>query len=224
VPFVSKATSLPLAKIAASCMTGKTLPEMGYTKEVVPPYFCVKEAVFPFSKFPGADPILGPEMKSTGEVMGVGKTFGEAYYKAQLGAGTHPSSGGNAIISVKDSDKDKLPAVARNLISCGFSLTATGGTYDSLRRAKIEVKRINKVSEGRPHIVDTIKNDEVDYIVNTTEGKKAIADSYKIRRSAIEHKVVCSTTIAGSLATCEALKHAKDKSVHTIQELHEKIK
>ena len=223
VPFVSKATSRPLAKIAASCMAGKTLKEMGVTEEIIPTYYCVKEAVFPFSKFPGADPILGPEMKSTGEVMGVGKTFGEAYYKAQLAAGTHPSSGGNAIISVKDSDKDKLPEVAQNLIDRGFSLTATGGTYDCLKQANIKVKRINKVSEGRPHIVDTIKNDEVDYIVNTTEGKKAIADSYKIRRSAVEHKVVCSTTIAGSLATCEALKHAQDKSVMTIQELHEKI-
>ncbi len=224
VPFVSKSTGLPLAKIAASCMTGKTLKEMGQIKEVIPPYFCVKEAVFPFSKFQGADPILGPEMKSTGEVMGVGKTFGEAYYKAQLGAGTHPPRGGRAIVSIRDADKEKLPEVARELIGQGFSLTATGGTYDCLKQANIDVERINKVSEGRPHIVDTIKNDEVDYILNTTEGKKAIADSYKIRRAAVEHKVVCSTTIAGSLATCLALKHADDNAVMTIQELHQMIK
>jgi len=223
VPFVSKATGMPLAKIAASCMTGKTLKEMGCTEEIIPPYFCVKEAVFPFSKFQGADPILGPEMKSTGEVMGVGKTFGEAYYKAQLGAGTHPKQGGRAIVSIRDADKGKLPEVARELINQGFALTATGGTYECLKQANIEVERINKVSEGRPHIVDSIKNDEVDYIVNTTEGKKAIADSYKIRRSAIEHKVVCSTTIAGSLATCQALKHADDNAVMTIQELHKMI-
>ncbi len=223
VPFVSKSTGVPLAKIAASCMTGKTLKEIGYTKEVIPPYYCVKEAVFPFSKFQGADPILGPEMKSTGEVMGVGKTFGEAYYKAQLGAGTHPPQGGRAIISIRDADKEKLPEVARNLIEQGFILTATGGTYDCLKQANIKVERINKVSEGRPHIVDTIKNDEVDYIINTTEGKKAIADSYKIRRSAVEHKVVCSTTIAGGLATCLALKHADDNAVMTIQELHQMI-
>ncbi len=223
VPFVSKATGVPLAKIAASCMTGKTLKEMNCTKEIIPPYYCVKEAVFPFSKFLGADPILGPEMKSTGEVMGVGKTFGEAYYKAQLGAGTHPRRGGKAIVSIRDADKGKLPEVAKELIGQGFELTATDGTYECLKQANIAVKRINKVSEGRPHIVDSIKNDEVDYIVNTTEGKKAIADSYKIRRSAIEHKVICSTTIAGSLATCQALKHADDNQVMTIQELHQLI-
>ncbi len=224
VPFVSKATGLPLAKIGARCMAGETLTEMGYTQEVIPPYYSVKAPVFPFNKFHGADPILGPEMKSTGEVMGVGLTFGEAYYKALLGAGSHPPRGGKAIISVKDADKAKLPETARQLIEQGFSLIATGGTYDALVKAGVKAERINKVSEGRPHIVDTIKNDEIDYIVNTTEGKKAIADSFIIRRSALEHKVAYSMTLAGGLSTCEALKHAENINVITVQELHNKVK
>ncbi|PIP80732.1 MAG: carbamoyl phosphate synthase large subunit [Gammaproteobacteria bacterium CG22_combo_CG10-13_8_21_14_all_40_8] len=224
VPFVSKATGLPLAKIAARCMAGETLEQMGYTKEVIPPYYSVKAPVFPFNKFHGADPILGPEMKSTGEVMGVGLTFGEAYYKALLGAGSHPPRGGRAIISVKDADKAKLPETARQLIARGFTLIATGGTYDALVKAGVPAERVNKVSEGRPHIVDTIKNDEIDYIVNTTEGKKAIADSFIIRRSALEHKVAYSTTLSGGLATSAALKHADDNSVITVQELHRRLK
>ncbi len=223
VPFVSKATGLPLARIAARCMAGKTLSEMGYTKEIIPPYFSVKVPVFPFNKFHGADPILGPEMKSTGEVMGVGLTFGEAYYKALLAAGTQPPRGGKAIISVKDSDKIKLPEIARQLISHEFSLIATGGTYQALIDAGVKAERINKVSEGRPHIADIIKNDEIAYIVNTTEGKKAIADSFTIRRSALEHKVAYSTTLAGGLSTCEALKHADDNDVITVQALHKKV-
>ncbi len=223
VPFVSKATSIPLAKIAARVMAGTSLIEQGATKEVIPPYYSVKEPVFPFNKFPGSDPILGPEMKSTGEAMGVGETFGEAFYKAQLGGKSQVPFGGSCFISVRDADKAKLPEVGRALIECGFELMGTGGTARALLAAGVPCRHVNKVNEGRPHIVDAIKNDEVDYIVNTTEGQQAIADSFTIRRSALQHKVAYTTTIAGALATTQAIKQHTRQVVVSVQELHQKV-
>ncbi|WP_444995665.1 carbamoyl-phosphate synthase large subunit [Aliikangiella sp. IMCC44359] len=224
VPFVSKATARPLAKIAASVMAGRTLKEQGYTKSVSSNFFTVKEPVFPFNKFFGSDPILGPEMKSTGEAMGVGESFGEAYYKAQLGGGSQAPRGGKAILSVKDSDKVKLPETARALIECGFEILATGGTATKLIQEGIFCQRINKVYEGRPHLVDMIKNDEIDYIVNTTEGKQAVADSFQIRRSALQYKVAYTTTLAGGLATAQAIRHQTRQKVVSVQELHKRVK
>jgi len=224
VPFVSKATARPLAKIAASVMAGKTLAELGCTEAVTPQFFTVKEPVFPFNKFPGADPILGPEMKSTGEAMGVGDSFGEAYYKAQLGAGSQAPRGGKAILSVKDSDKHKVAETARALIDCGFEILATGGTAAQLIKEGVFCQRVNKVYEGRPHLVDMIKNDEIDYIVNTTEGKQAVADSYTIRRSALQYKVAYTTTLAAGLATAQAILHQTRQKVVSLQELSQKVK
>ena len=210
IPFVSKATGRPLAKIAACCMVGKTLPSQNITQEVNPSLYFVKESVFPFSKFRGADTVLGPEMKSTGEVMGIGKTFGEAYIKAQIGAGVRLPSSGNILLSVKDADKLKLLLLARQLLSLGFSIFATAGTADCLEDINIPVKRVNKMNEGRPHIVDIIKNQEVNLIVNTgTEKKTAIADSRLIRTSALQQKIPLFTTIEGALAACTGLKHQK---------------
>jgi carbamoyl-phosphate synthase large subunit len=220
VPFVSKATGRQLAKVAARCMAGITLAEQGMTQEIIPSYYSVKEAIFPFNKFPGSDPILGPEMKSTGESMGVGDSFGEAYFKAQLGGGTQVPKGGRAIISVRDSDKEKVIELSKQMIELGFELLATGGTAKALTDAGVKVERINKVYEGRPHILDWIKNDEVTYIVNTTSGQQAIADSFEIRKSALQHKVAYTTTIAGATATCEALMHKNLNTVTTVQELH----
>jgi carbamoyl-phosphate synthase large subunit len=220
VPFVSKATGRQLAKVAARCMAGISLEEQGMTEEIIPKYYSVKEAIFPFNKFPGSDPILGPEMKSTGESMGVGDSFGEAYFKAQLGGGTQVPKGGRAIISVRDSDKEKVIELSKQMIELGFELLATGGTAKALTDAGVKVERINKVYEGRPHILDWIKNDEVTYIVNTTAGQQAIADSFEIRKSALQHKVAYTTTIAGATATCEALMHKNLNTVTTVQELH----
>ena len=224
VPFVSKATARPLAKIAASVMAGKSLKEQGYTEAVASDFFTVKEPVFPFNKFPGSDPILGPEMKSTGEAMGVGESFGEAYYKAQLGGGSQAPRGGKAILSVKDGDKAKLPETARALIECGFEILATGGTATTLIQDGVFCQRVNKVYEGRPHLVDMIKNDEIDYIVNTTEGKQAVADSFQIRRSALQYKVAYTTTLAGGLATAQAIRHQTRQKVVSVQELHDRVK
>jgi carbamoyl-phosphate synthase large subunit len=220
VPFVSKCIGNSLAKIAARCMIGQTLEEQGFTKEVIPSTFAVKEAVFPFNKFPGVDPILGPEMKSTGEVMGVGVTFAEAYAKSQLGAGETIKTSGNAFISVRDRDKPDAVGLARRLIDLGYSVIATQGTAQVLADAGIEVTRVNKVAEGRPHIVDMLKNDEVQVVFNTTEGRQAIADSSLIRRTALRHKVFCTTTIAGALAVCDALEFGSNMSVYTLQKLH----
>ena len=220
VPFVSKCIGTSLAAIAAKVMTGKTLAELGFTVEIIPPYFSVKEAVFPFNKFQGVDPILGPEMKSTGEVMGAGKTFGEAYYKAQLGAGASIPDSGVAFLSVRDADKKNVVAVAKGLVEIGFSLVSTEGTCRVLKEAGVDVKRVNKVTEGRPHIVDMIKNDEISLIVNTTDGPQAIADSADIRRSALQHKVYYTTTMAGAEAVVEALRSEGLKEVHRLQELH----
>ncbi|MBD3654549.1 carbamoyl-phosphate synthase large subunit [Kangiella sp.] len=223
VPFVSKATGTPMAKVAASVMAGKTLAETGYTKEIIPRYFSVKEPVFPFNKFPGSDPILGPEMKSTGEAMGVGKTFGDAFYKAKLGGGQAVPDSGQVIISVREADRNGLAAVARSLADQGFELLATGGTARAIREAGIPCQRINKMFEGRPHIVDYIKNGEVDYIINTTEGKQAIADSFLIRRSALQYKVPYTTTLAGAVASCAAMKENGRSQIYSVQELHKQV-
>jgi len=203
VPYVSKATGRPLAKIAARCMAGKTLDEQGVDGEIVPPYFSVKEAVFPFIKFPGVDTILGPEMKSTGEVMGVGETFGEAFVKSQLAAGVKLPKGGRAFISVRDGDKLAAVQVARDLVELGFTLLVTRGTGGVLKSHGIPVTIVNKVAEGRPHIVDMIKNDEIDLIINTTEGKRAIRESHSIRREAELRKVTYYTTVAAAHATLD---------------------
>ena len=223
VPFVSKCIGRSLAKIAARCMIGQSLTEQGFASEVTPKAFAVKEAVFPFNKFPGVDPILGPEMKSTGEVMGVGETFAEAYAKAQLGAGDIIESSGNAFISVRDRDKPFVVEVAQKLANLGYSLFATHGTAKVISEAGLKVTGVNKVLEGRPHIVDMLKNDEIQVVFNTTEGTQAIADSSIIRRTALRHNVYCTTTIAGALAVCEAVEFGKDFSVYTIQELHSEL-
>lgn len=220
VPFVSKCIGQSLAKIAARCMIGTKLEEQGFVAEIIPETFAVKEAIFPFNKFPGVDPILGPEMKSTGEVMGVGKTFPEAYAKAQMGAGVVFETEGNAFISVRDADKPFVAEVASKLHALGYTLVATHGTAKVIEEAGLEVTGVNKVAEGRPHIVDMLKNDEIQLIVNTTEGKQAIADSSMIRRTALRHDVFCTTTIAGALAVCEALDFGNTMSVYTIQDLH----
>ncbi|MBM89430.1 MAG: carbamoyl phosphate synthase large subunit [Gammaproteobacteria bacterium] len=223
VPFVSKCIGRSLAKVAARCMIGKSLEEQEFTKEIIPKTFAVKEAVFPFNKFPGVDPILGPEMKSTGEVMGVGKTFAEAYAKAQMGAGDVIETNGNAFISVRDRDKGDVIEVAKRLRALGYSLVATHGTAKVIEQSGLPVTGVNKVAEGRPHIVDMLKNDEIQVVFNTTEGKQAIADSSTIRRTALRHDVYCTTTIAGALAVCDAVEFGKDMSVYTIQQLHAEL-
>ncbi|MET0012918.1 MAG: carbamoyl-phosphate synthase large subunit [Sedimenticola sp.] len=223
VPFVSKATGVQLAKVAARCMAGTSLAEQNFTKEVIPENYFVKESVFPFVKFPGVDTLLGPEMKSTGEVMGVGTTFGEAFDKALEGGGSFLPRGGKALISVRDADKKRSVGVARDLEKLGFKLYATGATCREIVDGGVACERANKVAEGRPHIVDMIKNDEFDLIVNTTEGKKAIADSAEIRRAALQHKVVYSTTMSGAEAICLALKQEDSVTVNRLQDLHKSI-
>ena len=223
VPFVSKACGLQLAKIAARCMAGQTLKSQGVNKEVIPPYFSVKEAVFPFIKFPGVDTILGPEMKSTGEVMGVGNTFAEAFVKSQLGASVKMPTGGKAFISVRNEDHKKVIDIAQDLVKLGFTLVATKGTARALSEQGLEVTPVNKVAEGRPHIVDMIKNDEISLIVNVTEDKKAITDSYEIRRSALQNKVTYYTTLAGARAACIGMAQSKDMDVYSVQDLHKRL-
>jgi carbamoyl-phosphate synthase large subunit len=223
VPFVSKATGVPLAKVAARVMTGKTLAAQQRTVERVPGYFSVKEAVFPFVKFPEADPILGPEMKSTGEVMGTGHTFGEAYAKAQAASGVVLPTHGLCFVSVRDRDKPGAVQLAQMLVDRGFELAATGGTAQALEAAGIACRRVNKVREGRPHVVDMIKNDEVALIVNTTEGKQAVRESRSIRREAVARKVTYYTTVAAARATCDALDHLGDIEVNRLQDLHKEL-
>ncbi|MCP4210420.1 MAG: carbamoyl-phosphate synthase large subunit [Halieaceae bacterium] len=223
VPFVSKCIGTSLAKVAARCMAGQSLTDQGFTSEIVPPYFSVKEAVLPFNKFPGVDPILGPEMKSTGEVMGTGETFPEAFAKAQLAAGSATPAGGTALISVRDVDKPGIIEVARDLSELGFSIVATGGTAQVIESAGVAVRRVNKVNEGRPHIVDMIKNDEADFIINTTEGRRAIEDSASIRASAEAHRVFYTTTLTAAQALCMAMKFQGGKTVRRLQELHGRI-
>ncbi|MEM6300418.1 MAG: carbamoyl-phosphate synthase large subunit [Pseudomonadota bacterium] len=223
VPFVSKCIGTSLAKIAARCMAGKSLAEQGFTQEVVPGFFSVKEAVMPFNKFPGVDPILGPEMKSTGEVMGTGDSFADAFAKAQLAAGDPPPRSGTLLISVRDVDKPGAVDLAKDMVALGFDLAATGGTADALEAAGLEVRRVKKVLEGRPHIVDMIKNDEAAIIVNTTEGRRAIADSAPIRASAEAHRVFYTTTLAAAEAVCLTLQREGDKTVRRLQDLHRSI-
>ena len=224
VPFVSKATGLQLAKIAARCMVGQSLDSQGIGDEVVPGYFSVKEAVFPFVKFPGVDTILGPEMKSTGEVMGVGKTFGEAFVKSQLGAGVKLPTSGKVFLSVKGSDKPRAVKVARDLVDIGFSVVATKGTAAAIREAGIAVTMVNKVVEGRPHIVDMIKNNEIALVINTVEEKRnAITDSRAIRTSALAARVTTYTTIAGAEAAVEGMAHLDQLHVYDLQGLHKSL-
>ncbi|GGY20418.1 carbamoyl-phosphate synthase large chain [Rhodanobacter panaciterrae] len=223
VPFVSKATGVPLAKIAARVMAGRSLASLGATREVIPAYYSVKEAIFPFLKFQNVDPILGPEMRSTGEVMGVGRSFGAAFARGHEAAGIRPPTVGKAFLSVRDSDKDRLLPVAREIIARGFNLVATSGTASYLAEHGVVCERINKVLEGRPHIVDLIKNGEIVYIVNTTEGKQAIADSFSIRREALQHRVTYSTTVAGARALVHSLDFRGDGEVHSLQELHKEL-
>ena len=220
VPFVSKAIGQPLAKIAAKAMAGITLKEQKITVPNSCAYYAVKESVFPFIKFPDADPILGPEMKSTGEVMGTGQTFGEAYAKAQLASGVLLPDKGTALLSVRDCDKLAAVGLAQVLVSHGFEIIATGGTAIALADAGISCRRTNKVREGRPHIVDMIKSDEISLIVNTTEGKQAIRESHSIRAAAVHHKVTYYTTIQAAKATCEALEHLDNVVVNCLQDLH----
>jgi carbamoyl-phosphate synthase large subunit len=224
VPFVSKATGIQLAKVAARCMVGQTLAAQGFTKEVTPPYFSVKEAVFPFVKFPGVDTILGPEMKSTGEVMGVGKTFGEAFVKSQLGAGTHLPKSGRVFLTVKNNDKQRAVAVARALVDMQFDLVATKGTAAAIQAAGIACGVVNKVTEGRPHVVDMIKNNEIVLVINTVEERRnAIADSRQIRTSALLARVTTFTTIAGAEAAVQGMAHMDNLGVVSLQEMHAQL-
>ncbi len=228
VPFVSKATGIQLAKVAARCMAGKSLHSQGIESEVTPPYFSVKEAVFPFVKFPGVDTILGPEMKSTGEVMGVGKTFGEAFVKSQLGAGTKlprpTDSVRKVFLTVKNSDKDRAVAIAKSLIDYGFELVATKGTAAAINAAGLAVTPVNKVTEGRPHVVDMLKNNEIALVINTVEERRnAIADSRQIRISSLLARVTTFTTIAGAQAAVEGMKYLDNLDVYSLQELHDQL-
>ena len=223
VPFVSKAIGVPLAKIAAKVMVGETLSKQGFVNQRVPNYFSVKEAVFPFIKFPGSDPILGPEMKSTGEVMGVGRTFGEAYAKAQLASGVILPRQGAALLSVRDHDKAGAIELAKILTDIGFELVATHGTAACLAKAGVSCRRTNKVREGRPHIVDMIKNGEIDLIVNTTEGKQAIVESTSIRAEAVRRGVTYYTTLGAAIATCRAIEHLDNSDVNRLQDLHNEV-
>jgi carbamoyl-phosphate synthase large subunit len=224
VPYVSKATGRPLASIAARCMAGRTLAEQGIAGEIVPTYFSVKEAVFPFIKFPGVDTILGPEMKSTGEVMGVGETFAEAFLKSQLAAGVNLPESGNVFISLRDADKARAIVIARKLHDLGYGLIATRGTAAALCAAGVPVTAVNKVAEGRPHIVDMIVNGEIALVVNTVEEKRtALRDSYAIRRAALNGQVPTFTTLAGARAAATGMEHLRDLVPYPIQELHARL-
>jgi len=222
-PFVSKATGVPLAKIAAKVMVGETLAKQAIVDQRVPKYYSVKEAVFPFIKFPGSDPILGPEMKSTGEVMGIGRTFGEAYAKAQLASGVILPRQGVALLSVREHDKAGVVELARILTDMSFDLVATHGTAAYLVKAGVSCRRANKVREGRPHIVDMIKNGEIDLIVNTTEGKQAILESTSIRAEAVRRGVTYYTTLGAAIATCRAMEHLDNSEVNRLQDLHREV-
>ncbi len=223
IPFVSKSIGIPLARIAARVMVGETLAQQGFVNQRIPPYYSVKESVFPFIKFAGADPILGPEMKSTGEVMGVGRSFGEAYAKAQLASGVVLPRQGTALLSVRDRDKRGAVDLAQILVARGFDIVATDGTANELARAGVSCRRANKVREGRPHIVDMIKNGEIALIVNTTEGKQAINESRSIRAEAVRKHVTYYTTLGAAVATCKALEHLDDSEVNRLQDLHKEV-
>jgi len=219
IPFVSKSVGLSIAKIAAKCMLGESIKKQKIPKKIKHDYFYVKEVVFPFLKFPGVDPILGPEMKSTGEVMGIGKNFGEAFAKSQIATSVVIPKKGSAFISVKDEDKSNVKDVAKNLVSLGFKLFATHGTQEYLNKNNIKCFRVNKVREGRTHIVDMIKNNEIDLIINTTQSKQAIKDSYLIRREALQHKVCYTTTIAAANALMGAIDYSKNLNVYKLQNI-----
>ena len=224
VPYVSKAIGAPLAKIAARAMAGISLKSQAFEKEIIPPYFSVKEAVFPFRKFPGVDTILGPEMKSTGEVMGVGDNFGEAFVKSQLASSSElPKPGGRAFVSVRSGDRSAVIEVAQMLHDLGFSVVATRGTAQAIESAGIPVAIVNKVKEGRPHIVDMIKNGDIDFIVNVVEDKKAVKDSYAIRAEALARRVVYFTTLAGARAACMGMQHGNELKVYSLQSLHQRL-
>jgi carbamoyl-phosphate synthase large subunit len=223
VPFVSKAIGIPLANIGARVMVGESLEQQGFVNQRIPPYYSVKESVFPFIRFAGADPILGPEMKSTGEVMGIGRTFGEAYAKAQLASGVVLPTQGVALLSVRDRDKRSAVELAQILAARGFDIVATHGTANELAKAGVSCRRANKVREGRPHIVDMIKNGEISLIVNTTEGKQAIYESRSIRAEAVRKNVTYYTTIGAAIATCKALEHLDDSDVNRLQDLHKEV-
>ena len=220
VPFVSKCIGVSLADIGAQVMAGKSLADIGFTQEIIPGYFSVKEAVFPFDKFPGVDPILSPEMKSTGEVMGIGQSFAEAFAKAHIGTGQAMPITGKVFVSVREADKVASLKLASGLLDLGFTLVATSGTQKTLSEAGFECELVNKVMEGRPNIVDKIKNDEITFVVNTTEGRQAINDSSLIRRSALQHKVPYSTTLTGGLAIIEALVFGEEQEVRRLQDMH----
>ena len=223
IPFVSKCIGKSLAKIGALCMAGKSLKDQNFVEEIIPPYYSVKEAVFPFTKFMGVDPILGPEMKSTGEVMGTGTNFSEAYAKAQLGAGEKIPNSGSVFLSVRDSDRPFIGDLAKEFHDLGFKIIATKGTARSISERDIPVEVIKKVAEGRPHVVDAMKNSEVNLIVNTTEGRQSILDSASIRRTALEERIYCTTTIEGGKAVCAVLRNKDQWSVERLQDLHAKI-
>ncbi len=221
IPFVSKATGIAWAKIAARCKIGLSLQQQGIVHQYpMPPFYAIKVPVFPFIKFAGVDSILGPEMKSTGEVMGIAPRFGQAYGKAQLAAGANIAKKRRAFLSVRDADKVQIGEIAQRLIELNFEIFATRGTAMVLHAAGIACKRVYKVAEGRPHVVDFIKNHEIDFIVNTTEGKIAIADSFAIRRNALQHKVSYTTTISGAKAACLAMKYEDRHTVTKLQDLH----
>jgi carbamoyl-phosphate synthase large subunit len=224
VPYVSKATGLPLARVAARCMVGRELAQQGVTGEVLPPYYSVKEAVFPFIKFPGVDVILGPEMKSTGEVMGVGESFAEAFVKSQMAAGIKLPTSGKVIISVRDDDKEGAVEIGRSLHQLGFSLLATRGTAAVLEQAGVTVAVVNKVAEGRPHIVDMIKNGEISLIVNTVDStRSAMQDSYSIRHAALQGRVTYYTTLAGARAACRGMSYLAELQVYDVQAQHRRL-
>ncbi len=223
IPFVSKCIGKSLAKIGALCMAGISLKDQNFLEEIIPPYYSVKEAVFPFTKFLGVDPILGPEMKSTGEVMGTGTNFSEAYAKAQLGAGENIPNSGSVFLSVRDSDRSFVGDLAKEFHDLGFKIIATKGTARSISEREIPVEVIKKVAEGRPHVVDAMKNSEVNLIVNTTEGRQSILDSASIRRTALEERIYCTTTIEGGRAVCAVLRNKDQWSVERLQDLHAKI-
>ncbi len=224
VPFVSKATGIPLAKVAARCMAGQSLAQQGMTREVIPPYYSVKEAVFPFIKFPGVDTILGPEMKSTGEVMGVADTFAEAFVKSQLAASVKLPKDGKVFVSVRDADKSGVLEIARSLVKLGFALRATRGTASMISAAGIAVDVVNKVAEGRPHIVDMIKNGEISLIVNTVDSRPSVMrDSYSIRHAALQGRVTYFTTLAGARAACVGMRHLTALNVSDLQSHHRRL-
>jgi len=224
VPFVSKVIGVPLAKLAARVMVGEKLPDLGFTQEIIPPHMGVKEAVFPFAKFPGVDTLLGPEMKSTGEVMGIDAVFGLAFAKAQLGAGTVLPEAGTAFLSVQDADKGGLLPIAQRLVRCGFSLLATQGTADFLRADAVPVATINKVQDGSPHAVDAIRAGQVHLVINTPKGSGAHQDSFPLRRTALECRVPYFTTIAGAAAAAAGIEYLQQQAltVRSLQEYHAK--